>query len=133
MARACSRDRLYPRLLRSRSVAIPGPGAIPVLFCLEEPYDRHAPRHGMTEDEVRIDANELAIVVAITVTGACPAGLDITHDWASIAADGIIGHGSLGISRQRAPQARGRGWPGVFECVPRWRREWHSGSREQSG
>src|SRR5205085_11269465 len=63
--------------------------AVPIAGGLE----RHQPsavRYCSLQNDMRIDAHQLAVVICITIARACCAGLDVTHHRAGIAADLVV-------------------------------------------
>ena len=54
-------------------------------------------RHGAFQDHMRIDADELALVIGIAVAGARRARLDVAHHRTGIAAD-LVGGGARRFS-----------------------------------
>ncbi len=80
-------DRGHERRRRADNAAIPIGG----LF--EERHDRAAFDHGALKQDMRIDADELAVAIGVAVAGAEHARLDEAHDRTGIAADLVVGRG----------------------------------------
>ncbi|MFK4603852.1 hypothetical protein ABIF57_003304 [Bradyrhizobium diazoefficiens] len=70
--------------------------AVPV-FRAAERHKLAAMRNGALQDHVRIDANELAVVIGIAIAGARRARLDVAHHRTGIAAD-LVGGGARRFS-----------------------------------
>jgi hypothetical protein len=64
--------------------------AVPVTGGLER-NEAAAMLDGALENDVRVDANELAVVIGVAVTGSRGAGLDVAHHRARVAADLVGG------------------------------------------
>ena len=63
--------------------------AIPLAVAIEEGNHRIAARHGAIEDDVRIDPDQLSIVVRVTVAGARSSRIDVAEHGACVAADRV--------------------------------------------
>ena len=81
--------------------------AIPLAITIEEGNDRIAARHGAIEHDMRIDAHQLSVVIAVAVARTGPSRLDVAEDGAGIASDGVVfRHGSSA----RPVSRLSRGW-----------------------
>ena len=54
--------------------------AIPLAIAIEEGNDRIAARHGAIEHNMRIDAHQLSVVIAVAIARTGPARLDVAQD-----------------------------------------------------
>ena len=64
--------------------------AIPFAVAIKKGNDGIAARHGTIEHDMGIDADQLSIVVRVTIAGAGSSRLDVAQHRAGIASNGVV-------------------------------------------
>ncbi len=64
--------------------------AIPFAIAIEEGNHGIAARHGAIEHDMRIDADQLSVVVGVAIARTRPSRLDVAQHRAGIASDGVV-------------------------------------------
>src|ERR1700693_4181370 len=91
--------------------------AVPLPITIEKRNDGIAARHGAVEYDMRIDAHQLSIVIAVAIARTGPARLDVAQDGTGIASDGgVFPHVSLSRGLPGWRRGCGRAWPARGGC-----------------
>src|SRR5579872_6687415 len=80
-------DRSHKRLTMADQCAIP------VVAAFEKRYNRFAALDRAVEHHMGIEANQLALMIAVAVARSGTPGLDVTKHGASVASDRVVSHG----------------------------------------
>src|SRR5579871_765243 len=126
------RRRLVVGICRSRPnrrhkrLAVADQGSIPVATALQKRHHRIAALDRAVEHNMRIEAHQLAIMIAVAVARSRASGLDVTQHGTSVAADGVVSHAHLRRLSRELLRARGQASQEPCGCALPPRRRSHS-------
>src|ERR1700689_2112995 len=106
---------------------------VPFAATLQKRLDRFAALQRTVQHDMRIEAHQFALVIAIAVARSGSPRLDVAKHWTCITADGVVSHAPLRRPWPESPHALGAASPEFCGGVCRLHHEGRSESRVPSG